>query len=85
MTNRGKKVVKLVDTSELTSISILGQPRKDQPNLKKSREILIQTQDVLFVCLEKTFCDVTLAITDSNPLSTQLCFEDYDGEKEKAA
>ena len=27
--------------------------------------------------------DVTLAITDSNPLGTQLCFEDYDGEYEK--
>ena len=35
-TNRGQKVVKLVDTSELISISILGQPREDQPNLEKS-------------------------------------------------
>ena len=76
-TNRGQKVVKLVDTSELISISILGQP-----NLEKSWEILVQKQDVLFVCLgeKKTFCDGTLAITVSNPLSTQLCCEYYDSE-----
>ena len=77
MTNRGQKVVILL--IPLNSFQFQFSASQD-----KTGQILTNTgfDTIRSVCLfgKETFCDVTLAITDSNPLSTQLCFEDYDGE-----